>query len=176
MARAELVGDVEVQPADVGEREARVLQVLEHVLLDVPGKEVLVGAARLEHPPFGQLHRADGGVKDPVVDVVEVHIAVSDRLLAERHDHEAYARVVDVAHRHVFLCRAYARNSCISKHEQSRAPGPCCAVAMSAQSIFSPSVLTTGVHSATSAASTWRNFSGFESGVGSMPASIRICR
>ena len=44
-----------------------------------------------------------------------------------------------------------------------------------AQSIFSASALTTGAQSATSAARDCRNFSGFESSMGSIPASINIC-
>ncbi len=43
------------------------------------------------------------------------------------------------------------------------------------QSIFSPSAVTTGVQRATSSASIRRKFSGLESGVGSIPASINIC-
>jgi|SRR6516225_5511936 len=43
-----------------------------------------------------------------------------------------------------------------------------------AQSIFSPSAVTTGVQRAMSSASIRRNFSGLESGVGSSPASINI--
>jgi hypothetical protein len=47
--------------------------------------------------------------------------------------------------------------------------------AESPQSIFSPSALTIGVQSATSAANERRNLSGLESGVGSIPASINSC-
>ncbi len=46
---------------------------------------------------------------------------------------------------------------------------------LSAQSIFSASALTIGAQRATSAARVRRNFSGFESRVGSIPASINIC-
>jgi hypothetical protein len=42
-------------------------------------------------------------------------------------------------------------------------------------SILSPSALTTGAQRAISAASDCRNFCGFESRVGSIPASINIC-
>lgn len=47
--------------------------------------------------------------------------------------------------------------------------------AQSAQSIFSPSAFTTGVHSATSAARMARNSSGLDSGVASNPASVISC-
>jgi hypothetical protein len=45
-----------------------------------------------------------------------------------------------------------------------------------AQSIFTPSAATTGDHRATSAARARRKRSGLESTMGSMPASINICR
>jgi hypothetical protein len=50
-----------------------------------------------------------------------------------------------------------------------------CVVPDQAQSIFRPRRLTTGVQSATSAASVCRNLSGFESRGASIPASINIC-
>ncbi len=46
---------------------------------------------------------------------------------------------------------------------------------VSFQSILSPSAVTTGVQSATSAARDCRNFSGVESRIGSKPVSISIC-
>jgi len=44
----ELIGNVEVESADVCEREARVFEILEHFELDVTGEEIFVGAARFE--------------------------------------------------------------------------------------------------------------------------------
>lgn len=72
----------------------------------------------------------------------------------------------------------------LSKHAETTIEEPWLARAVPAelrirlvlcQSIFSASALTTGVHSAISAASESRNFSGVESVMGSKPVSINIC-
>jgi hypothetical protein len=104
VAGPELVGDVEIEPADVGKREAGVFEVLEHVELDVAGKEILVGAPRLERAAFRQGDGLDRRHENLVVDLVEFHFPAADLLGAERHDHEA-----DLAVIHGFLHSAKCR-------------------------------------------------------------------
>jgi hypothetical protein len=88
MSRAELVGDIEIQPADIGERKARVFQILEHLELDVTGEEILIGAACLQLAALRERNRTDRRDKDIVIQLVEVYRLVANGLLTERHDDE----------------------------------------------------------------------------------------
>ena len=94
MSRAELVGDIEIQPADIGEREARVFQVLEHLELDVTGEKILIGAAWLQLAALRERNGTDRRDEDIVIQLVEVYRLVADGLLTERHDDETDSGIV----------------------------------------------------------------------------------
>jgi hypothetical protein len=106
MPHAELVEHVCVQAGDVGNGDARILQVLEHVLRDVAGEEIAVGAMRRQRSSLGEPGGRDGREEHLVVDPVEIDHPCADRLPAERHDHETGLDVVDHVQR--FLARSPA--------------------------------------------------------------------
>src|SRR5262249_2418624 len=98
----QLVEDVRVEPTDVGHGEPRVLEILEHLLADIAGEEVLVRPLREEGKAalLGQGGLLDGRREHLVVDEVEVDLRVTDLLLPERHDDEADPRVIDLRRCH----------------------------------------------------------------------------
>src|SRR5262249_25417851 len=73
--------------------DPRVLEILEHLLADVAGEEVLVGPPRLQGAAFRETRLPDRRLEHLTVDGVEIHhpalaFVVGDLLLTERHDHE----------------------------------------------------------------------------------------
>ena len=71
--------------------------------------------------------------------------------------------------------RKSSRDHTLSARNRPRTHGTSSKVMFRSQSIFNPRALTTGAQRATSDASDWRNFSGLESKMGSIPASDIIC-
>ena len=83
VADAQLVEDVGVVDAEVGDDQVRQQQLLEHVGQDVATDRLLVGPERLE------AGLPESGPYELLIDTVEVYpVAIGRLLAAERHDDE----------------------------------------------------------------------------------------
>ena len=130
MPDTNLVEHVGIESRDICQSESGVVQVLEHLLADIAGEEVLVRSCGAQVALFRrrQRHILDRRLEDLLVDAIEVDLLNSDRLGSERHDDEAGARVVD---RHSMSSRATAADSrilcaqiMVPEHVSQEVPAP----------------------------------------------------
>src|SRR5579871_2037250 len=95
MSGSEFIKHICIQSTRVGEREARVLEVLKHLQISASRKEVVVRATSLKEATFRQHHGTDRRLKNILVDFIKVMDFAADVLSSERHYDETHSLIVD---------------------------------------------------------------------------------